>query len=256
MLNGLRIWWAARKLRSAHFQVRFAAAQALVKLQGVKALIKALGDGDENVRIEAARALGNLGDARAVEPLSEALCDSDFHVQLIAAEALVKMHAVVTLIEALGTGHSGVPYAAEALGELKDARAVAPLIKALKDSQRLVRDAAAHALGKLGDALAVEPLINALEDNEWSVRYAAARALGKLGNARAVEPLINALEDGEPRTAADAISIAYMKRTAAEALGELGDVRAVQALTRALKDRDGSVRSTAAEARAKLGGAR
>ena len=43
----------------------------------VNALIKALGDGNSDVRYAAAEALGKLGDNRAVKPLINALDDGD-----------------------------------------------------------------------------------------------------------------------------------------------------------------------------------
>jgi len=93
--------------------------------------------------------------------------------------------ALKPLIEALGQhgtarGRWGFSMAkgevaAEALGELGDARAVEPLIRVLGSNP-----AAARALGEIGDERAVEPLITALE-NEY-VRDAAKEALRKLGH--------------------------------------------------------------------------
>lgn len=51
-----------------------------------------------------------------------------------------------------------------------------------------VRQSAAEALGQLGDARAVEPLIAGLKDPELEVRKAAIKSLGQLGYVRAVEP--------------------------------------------------------------------
>jgi hypothetical protein len=48
----------------------------------------------------------------------------------------------------------------------------------------------AYVLGGLGDARAVEPLVAALKDRECKVREKAVWALGDLGDARAAEPLI------------------------------------------------------------------
>ena len=70
--------------------------------------------------------------------------------------------------------------AAEALGELGDARAVEPLIRVLGNNP-----SAARALGEIGDERAVEPLITALE-NEY-VRDAAKEALKKLGHEEEVQ---------------------------------------------------------------------
>ena len=48
---------------------------------------------------------------------------------------------------------------------------------------------AARALGDLRDERAIEPLIGALEDQNDDVRCQAARALGEIGDPRAKEPL-------------------------------------------------------------------
>src|SRR5579862_7868657 len=85
--------------------------------------------------------------------------------------------------------------AVEALGKIEDARAVEPLIGALRDTDEDVQQEAEAALGKIG-APAVEPLIGALSDRDRHVRERAAGALGEIGDARAVEPLIRALGEG------------------------------------------------------------
>ena len=56
---------------------------------------------------------------------------------------------------------------------------------------------AAFVLGKLGDARAVEPLIVALKDEDMNIRFTATLALGQLADTRAVEPLIAALKDND-----------------------------------------------------------
>jgi HEAT repeat protein len=56
------------------------AAEALGKLgdpQAIPALIKALGDSDWDVRCAAAEALGKIGDPQAVPALIQALGDSE-----------------------------------------------------------------------------------------------------------------------------------------------------------------------------------
>jgi len=66
--------------------------------------------------------------------------------------------------------------AAEALGQIGDARAVEPLVEAI-DEDLLGCSAAALALGQIGDARAVEPLVAALRDKNSSVQQAVAKAL-------------------------------------------------------------------------------
>jgi hypothetical protein len=121
----------------------------------VSVLIHALEDEDANfnTRVEAARALAETGDARAVEPLIETLKDENEFVR------------------------EGV---ASALGQTGDARVVAPLIEALKDESEFVREQAAYALGHTGDARALAPLTEALKDEHERVRIAAERALEEI----------------------------------------------------------------------------
>ena len=173
------------------------AMEALVKLgdADVRPLIQALEDKDVSVRIGAAKALGELGDASAVKLLVQALEDEDWKVRQAVAKAL---------------------------DQADDARAVEPLVQALEDEDWKVRAAAAEALGELGDPRAVEPLIKTLKDDTSGSE--AARALGKLGDARAVEVLIQALGDRRCglQTAPKALS----------QLGEAGVKALVEALNR------------------------
>ena len=126
-----------------------------------------------------------------------------------AVKELVEMGspAVKTLIKELKNGDERVRCgAAEALGKIEDARAIKPLIKALKDKGRYnihyggpypytvrVNSCAAKALAKIGDKSAVEPLIKLLKDGDSDDRCSAAEALGAMGDERAIEPLIEAL---------------------------------------------------------------
>jgi len=233
-------------------------------------------------RSNAAKALGEIGDLRAFDPLIDALQDEYSGVRKEAATALGKIgdpRAVEPLIESLGDKDLGVrESAAQALGKIGDPRAVDPLIDALQDEYSGVRKEAIAALGEIGDPKAVDPLIEFLKfdpikpvseidqqtrvvrsppamqatfgepipkprDEEWGTRGTAAWALGRIGDTRAVEPLIDALKDEHE----------YVRMYAARALGWIGDVRAVDALTYvASMDEDNRVREAAAEALEKI----
>ena len=123
-------------------------------------LIQQLEDENPHTRMQAADALGQIKDVRAIEPLIAVLKDenSSGRTQALAAGALVSI---------------GTP-------------AVDPLIAALKDKDSLVRERAADALGQIKDVRAVEPLIAALKDKDSLVRERAADALGQIKGARAV----------------------------------------------------------------------
>jgi HEAT repeat protein len=247
--------------------------EKMEKKKDVKGLIKALGyEKDSSVRKSATYALGKIGDARAVEPLTKALNDADSDVRRDAAKALGKIgdrRAVELLTRALNDSREYVRMnVAIALGKIGDVRAVEPLTKALNDSNSEVRSGAAGALDSVGwtpgrDELAaaywilrgqwdkcveiggpaVEPLIRVLNDsNYWNVSRDAAEALGKIGDSRAVKPLIRALEDGSND----------VRKSAAEALGKIGEP-AVEPLIKALNDTNEHVRVNAAEALGKIG---
>ncbi len=205
-----------------------------------------LRDLDRDIGSRAAESLGKLGDARAVEPLINALHHSDGDIRSSAADALVELGgvgAVEPLITALRDPVGDVRLrAAYVLGKLGDARAVDPLITALYDPNEDVCRRASAALVELGNPQAVDPLIAALRDPNGDVRRHAAYILGELGDTRAIESLIAALRDSDR----------VVRLHAAAALVQLRDV-GVQPLIAALHDSDVEVRFRAAVALTKLG---
>jgi hypothetical protein len=84
---------------------------------------------------------------------------------------------------------------AAAIREIRDERAVRPLIRVLEGEDAAVRAEAAVALGKLRDEKAVRPLIRVLKDEDEDVREKAIVALGEIRDERAIEPIIHALKD-------------------------------------------------------------
>lgn len=180
----------------------------------VRGLIKALQyKGNQDIRMRAATALGEIGDLTAVAPLIRALADDQGfwrlqalgpisalaevgNVQQKAREALVKIGkpAVQALVAALNDRNDQRRVAAaHALGGIADACAVEPLIAALRDQVCFVRTAAAVALGEIGDARALDSLSKALKDRAWATRMSTAEALGKIGDTRSVNALKEAL---------------------------------------------------------------
>lgn len=119
----------------------------------IPTLVKRLGHPDAGVY---GAAMGKLTDAGepAVRPLIRALADTrlDGHHRLRVARVLA---------------------------DIKNPKAVAPLIRALNDQNSLVRSNAALALGKLGDKAAIEPLRGNLTD--WECSRFTWQALQELG---------------------------------------------------------------------------
>lgn len=99
-------------------------------------------------------ALSQRGSSSAVDQLLENLKDKDWQIRW---------------------------YAASSLGEMREGRAVEPLIVVLqKDPNGYVRAMAAWALGQIGDPRAVGPLIEALTDESHDVRKRAPLALKQI----------------------------------------------------------------------------
>jgi len=191
-----------KALRHKDLDVRSEAAKALVRIgePAVEQLVQALGYGDSDLRSVTVRVLGEIGGARALEPLTYALKDENVNVRIYATEALGKVgdaRSVEPLIQAFVKKDEYLDvrkYAAEALVSIGQP-AVDPLIQALKDEKASVRVLTAVDLGRIGDSKGVDPLIQALQDKDWQVRKEAAWALGNIGDPRAVEPLTCALKD-------------------------------------------------------------
>ena len=198
-----------------------------LKNQGVSLvdhLIVAATDGNKNVRMHAANAMGKLGPSVATATMPSLLSlleDSENEVQTYAAIALGKMgketvailgdlivrnprlrsHAAYALAQ---IGQDSVPtlirllkkpdraakfYAAEALGRIQHndvQKAVPALIQVLKETKN--KQHFIEVLGKIGGNAANE-LIPLLADKHWQVRKAAADALVIIGPA--IIPLIS-----------------------------------------------------------------
>ena len=88
-------------------------------------------------------------------------------------------------------------YAAEILGELKEARAVEPLVAALTDDVGDVRQRAYDSLIKIGGS-AVPSLVPLLVSEEDELRQSVTEIIRKIGKP-AVEPLATALAEADDR---------------------------------------------------------
>ncbi len=208
---GLRIyaaWWLGR----------FRVDEPLA----VDVLIKALDDeadrteaGGYPLRRNAARALGKLGDQRAVPALVRSLSCSDFYVREAAAQALDMLGAtssISVLIDLLQDQIPGTlpapeppnlaqPFDAilEALGALQATEAVPLIHPFLQHPVPRVQYAAARALYQLTPAPAAnqygDRLIEALSGPDLQLRRSALSDLGAIGYLAAAEPIAETLAE-------------------------------------------------------------
>lgn len=233
-------------MQSDYPNVRIFAAKELVKIKEpsvIDALINAITDEQEDVRIEVVQALGEIdNDDRVIKPLIYSLGDSSLAVRQKAAKALGKLgrrDAEEDLILALSnnTDLSIICSLIESLGQIGDTRAVDPLIPFLGYKEPKVREYTAAALGKIRDTRAMGPLIAALSDEQERVRWYAADSLGKIGDPLCVESLIKLLSDPSAR----------VRESAVTALGQIGNQQSIESLLKALQDVDKRVAEQAAE---------
>jgi HEAT repeat protein len=214
--------------------IREAAAKALGQIgdpRAIRPLSIALRDRWFGVRVEAVRALGQIDDASVLKPLIAAFRDDDLRVYKAAVESLVQLGqiAMEPLVTALKDKDYKVRYnAAETLGQIGDAQAVQPLVVALNDEIQAVRSTAAAALGKIGDPSAVEPLLKALEEKDVGTQENAIEALVQIGDPRAIKPILTRAHGTFARKAVIWLR-STLNRVAANATEE--DLRAVASLT-------------------------
>ena len=106
---------------------------------------------------------------------------SDDWIRQRARQLWEKQHDIQGLVTALLTSDPAERQRArDALIELRDIRAVDPLIATLQDKRWEVRCAAVKILGHMGDRRAIEALTDALSDPSLSVKVAAAEAIESL----------------------------------------------------------------------------
>jgi HEAT repeat protein len=167
-------------LKHSEWLVRLHAVEALGKMRSpaaVEPLLSVLfNDHDQAIREDVVRALGQIGDGRAVEFLV-----------IVMKEAGLR------------------PLAVEALGQIGDPRAVPVLLGVLEgidrpamsrsvagcgdtwDEEMVTRGAAVRALGAIGDEAAIPSLLKAVEDTV--TRADAAGALARFGS-KVIAPLL------------------------------------------------------------------
>lgn len=190
--------------------VRDVAADALGEIgaPAVNDLDAALMDmqGGPVPREEAARALAKIKDSRSIAPLIQALNGiPDDQPSLAAADALVAIGgpAVPSLIAALNStppaeyrlGVAGPAtvrwFLLRALGGIRDARAVDPLVSALDDPEPMNRSEAFDGLVDLGSQSATR-LLGALRSTKGPHQQVVAAALLALNNQRLATSVVMA----------------------------------------------------------------
>jgi len=173
-------------------------------------IVPLLGSSDEQVRAEAARAVGYLGGAQTMslgQQLLPLLSDAEELVRDEAVEALgllIYPPAIDPLKRILHTDSSWLvrSSAAEALGNYQDASILPDLEQVLRDSQEepTVQTYAAHSLGLIADS-AYRPTLDTfiLQSGEPQVLSALLAASYRLGGQQHLDPLLDLLQRADER---------------------------------------------------------
>jgi len=150
-------------------------------------LHEALNNSSATIRINAARALGNLKSRTSTPFLLELLHDGEWQVRAQAAQALGRIGdkpALELLVLRLRDNVGKVQDAAAAAIVRFGRQATFPLLNTLsRERDKFALRAILLALGKIGDPKSVPALIGHLRSSYFIVRQAAVQALVRFGPA-------------------------------------------------------------------------
>ncbi|MFA7145866.1 MAG: HEAT repeat domain-containing protein [Candidatus Riflebacteria bacterium] len=286
------------------YDLRRESAIALSKFKGEKATDFLLETYEsDNIQDFMALALGNIDNAKSVGLLINALNDSQQEVRFNAARALgmlenpeafdILMEALNTYIETgAGTtlpaegegieGHSSQLFFEEdaiigaiiAIGKIKNWRAISLLKKLLgQEKSARIRASIIMALGMMASDKLMPVFQSSLRDEDPRVRANAIEAIEVLKSGSIVGILQPYLEDPSNRVRANVAKAIWKygdfevsqtlqqmlthkdkwyRASAAYAIGETGDAKFLRQLSQALKDEDPDVRRNATNAIRKL----
>jgi len=158
------------------------------------------------LRAEAAKMLGELGDEKVVQVLSKTVNDEDgsvkdasyFALALLSQRGKIKpLHEIKEFFyEGLKDLNPKVRLqAVKFLGELRYKDAVQPLTLRLKDTNKEVVAESIKSLGKIGDASVIQDLIQFKVHPDETLRLTLAETLGMLENKEILTTVKNVLND-------------------------------------------------------------
>jgi HEAT repeat protein len=195
--------------------------------RAIAALLGTMHGYDEDRARQARAWIEAMPSHAAVDALMAALGQPHRYDQELVGDLLRDFapECVPHLIRAMG-GRATRREAMRVLADLKEPRAVAPMIQRAVNGSRGERQTAIWALGRHGSVEGFETALAALRSRSKELRRAAAWALGCIGDLRAVEPLVAILDDRDDD----------MRQSAVFALEKLRDDRAVDGLVRVMRD--------------------
>ena len=206
-------------LGDADWRVRQAAVQGLAKRsapEAIHALLDTMREDHRNLAVlNSALQVLTMVDVETFPTLVEFLHHSDADLRMQAALALGEQRetrAVPALLETLKDPNINVRYhVIEALGKIRDPVAVEPLAAIAESREFFLAFPAIDALRQIGERSVASRLSHLLADE--SLGEATAEALGELGDVTVVAPLVNQLNDSKTSALpiASALSSLYQR---------------------------------------------
>jgi len=228
-----------------------ARGRATAAFEALGSVDRALGDLDSHRwwrRAEAAERLGVMRCPRAADRLVRLMGDDVGEVRMRAAAALGLIRGATSIRPLVAALSDPSRWSAIRVAEILVGvghEAVDELLPAWDNLPRHARLSALDILARLRTPRARDLMRRCLSDPSADIRARAAHGLGLIGDIGSVDALQEGLGDG-----------AWPVRAmAAKALGRVGSPVAVPALARALEDREWWVRANAGEALRHLGDA-
>jgi HEAT repeat protein len=227
-----------------HEQISQKKQGGIIKGSELDSYIKSLQDPSAEVRAAAAEALGKIGDDKAIEPLIEALNDSNDIVKDNVIRALANYYrnerVLVSLVPLFGSRNLAVK-TFELISEktckervyIYNRDGIRYVVK-----NRTEVPKGSDIIERLVHTTAVDNLINALDNPNPTVKLSVLQIFWKFEDTRIEKHLIKLLNDPSPLVRRRAISLIY----------NAGGDKVVPRIIEALKDNDNSVRTEAVRA--------
>jgi HEAT repeat protein len=243
------------------------ALETLGEYHGLDPLVELLKDSDPQVQSQAAAALTETGDATVTSALEEAMAGLDEQDRQ-SIERSLSQNTVASEGNASAMQSAVKITAIEALGQIKDSRAVRPLLTALHDEDADTRKAAGKALAAYQSKALLRPMELSLKSGDKGTMKQALDDLGWIGTDDAVQligmrvtdPLvgweaIDALGHSDNPKALTYLEQALQspaEQRAMEAIAQIKHPDAVPLLLRGLNSANFVVRGKAVEALAQI----
>lgn len=200
-------------------------------------LERCLDDENDDVRIEAAQAMLDIGGVEALSPLLMRLKEMSPWMQVRISKSIFGFgeHAVSHLVQAMRSPYPKIQgFCVELLGMLGDVKAVPTLLEYIDYTVPEVKHKSLIALGKIGDSRSIPIIQRFLHSSDEQLRVDASKAAGNLSSPLLASELHSMLVK-------DTMNV---KLAAGEALSRSGEL-GIKSLQYAVNLHDENVRMVA-----------